>query len=401
MKTKQIVLTGATVIDGTGGPPRKNEAVLIGNGLICQTGDPTTIRQSAPDAFVMDLSGMYLTPGFINVHDHLFNRRKRGTAADYAIESRDMLLFRSLRNAFTSLLEGITTIRDAGSKESVGIDVRDALNTGLFMGPEIQAVSQGLTVTGGYVHQLFLEVDSVVDVRKAVGEMIKRDVDWVKCMASIEWNKAAGEPVSAVNISTELMREAFSIAHHHGKRCMAHAVCNESIINALDAGVDSIEHGVMLDQPTADRMARDNVFFVPTLSSFREKCNDWGRGTGAMKHGALMRPYHDKAIQFARNSGVRMAFGSDNFGNLVDEMNGLHELGFSLPECLAMATRNGAQLLGIEKSAGTIEPGKRADLVVLGSDPLSRPQAFGDVRLVFCNGQKVDPSQLSIFCNYE
>ncbi|MCG8640992.1 MAG: hypothetical protein MI862_14750, partial [Desulfobacterales bacterium] len=129
MKTKQIVLTGATVIDGTGGPPRKNEAVLIGNGLICQTGDPTTIRQSAPDAFVMDLSGMYLTPGFINVHDHLFNRRKRGTAADYAIESRDMLLFRSLRNAFTSLLEGITTIRDAGSKESVGIDVRDALNT--------------------------------------------------------------------------------------------------------------------------------------------------------------------------------------------------------------------------------------------------------------------------------
>lgn len=389
-----LLLINATIIDGTGGAARRNDALLLKDCIIEGLGDPEVLRKQAPEAETLDLSGFYLTPGFVNTHDHVFSKRERGTARDYATASRDMLVFRALRNALSSLSEGITTVRDAGSMDNVGVYVRNALNSGIFVGPRMQAVSQGLTVTGGYVHQLFQEVDSIVEVRKAVGQMMKLDVDWVKCMASIEWNKAAGEPISAVNISTDLMREAFDIAHHHGKRCMVHAVCLESIVNSLDAGVDSIEHGVMLDQPTAERLAKTGVFLVPTLSSFREKCNDWGRGAGPMRHAEMMRPFHDRAVRYAHSAGVKLAYGSDNFGNLVDEIRGLHELGLSLSECLVIATRNGAELLGIEKEVGTIEKGKRADLVVLGNDPLASPEAYGDVHLVFRDGLKIEPKQV-------
>ncbi|WP_426441067.1 amidohydrolase family protein [Bradyrhizobium genosp. P] len=393
---KDQLLVGATIIDGTGGPTRQQEALLIKDGMIKDLGHRAEIAPSAPDADLLDLSGLYMTPGFINTHDHVFSKREKGIATRIAAGSRDLQVFRALRNAISSLSEGVTTLRDAGSMDDLGLDVKKAINSRIFVGPRMQAVSQGLTVTGGYAHQFFLEVDSVIEVRKAVGEMIKRDVDWVKCMASIEWSRGEGEPISAVNMSTELMRDAFDIAHLHGKRCMAHAVCNESIVNALDARVDSIEHGVMLDEPTAERMAHQRVFLVPTLSTFREKCNDWGRGPGAMRHGESMRPYHDRSIRFARSAGVKMAYGSDNFGNLVDEIRGLQQLGFSLMECLVLATRSGAELLGIQDQVGTIEKGKCADLVVLGRDPLSSPEAFGDVRLVFRDGRKINPSQLPI-----
>ncbi|WP_164817951.1 amidohydrolase family protein [Sinorhizobium meliloti] len=393
---KQTLITDAVIIDGTAGLAQQNKAILIENGMITAVGSVTDLRSVAEGADIMALPGRYIVPGFINVHEHVLTRRARGSASERAGATRDVHLYRALRNAFGCLAEGFTTIRDAGSMDCLGLDVKKALNDGVFVGPRMQAVSQGLTVTGGYAHQFFKEVDSEVEVRKAVGEMIKRGVDWVKCMASIEWSKAEGEPISAVNISTAFMREAFDIAHHHGKRCMVHAVCKESIINSLDAGVDSVEHGVMLDEIVAERMAKDGVYLVPTISGWCERQNDWGRDAGHVRHANLMRPYHDRSVQIAHSLGVKMAYGSDNFGNLVDEVRALQEAGMTLSDCLILATRNGAELLGINDMVGTIEQGKRADLVVLGSDPLESAEAFGDVHLVFRDGRKIDPNLLPI-----
>jgi imidazolonepropionase-like amidohydrolase len=394
--SKWTLITGTQIIDGTGGNVRSDEAVLIQGDKIAAIGPRASLSIPENDVEIVDLAGQYLVPGFVNVHEHVLTRRARGSASERAGATRDVHLFRGLRNALTCLAEGFTTIRDAGSMYCLGLDVKKALNNGVFIGPRMQAVSQGLTVTGGYAHQFFLEVDSVVEVRKAVGEMMKTSVDWVKCMASIEWSRAAGEPISAVNMSPELMREAFAIAHHHGKRCMVHAVCKDSIVNSLDAEVDSIEHGVMLDEETAERMAREEVFLVPTLSGWRERCNDWGRDAGHVRHAELMRPHHDRSVRIACSSGVKMAYGSDNFGNLADEVRGLHDAGLSLSECLAVATRNGAELLGIQDKVGTIEKGKQADMVVLGKDPLSSFEAYRDIGLVFRDGRKIDPTLLPI-----
>jgi imidazolonepropionase-like amidohydrolase len=393
---KWTLITGTQIIDGTGGNVKSDEAVLIQGDKIAAIGPRASLSIPENDVEIVDLAGQYLVPGFVNVHEHVLTKRARGSASERAGATRDVHLFRGLRNALTCLAEGFTTIRDAGSMYCLGLDVKRALNNGVFIGPRMQAVSQGLTVTGGYAHQFFLEVDSVVEVRKAVGEMMKLGVDWVKCMASIEWSKAAGEPISAVNMSPELMREAFGIAHHHGKRCMVHAVCNDSIVNSLDAGADSIEHGVMLDETTAERMAREEVFLVPTLSGWRERCNDWGRDAGHVRHAELMRPHHDKSVRIACSIGLKMAYGSDNFGNLADEVRGLHDAGLSLSECLVVATRNGAELLGIQDKVGTIEKGKQADMVVLGKDPLSSFEAYRDIRLVFRDGRKIDPTLLPI-----
>ena len=394
--SKRTLIAGAQIVDGTGDNVKSDEAVLIQGDKIAAIGPRASLSIPENDVEIVDLAGQYLVPGFVNVHEHVLTRRARGSASERAGATRDVHLFRGLRNALSCLAEGFTTIRDAGSMYCLGLDVKRALNSGVFIGPRMQAVSQGLTVTGGYAHQFFLEVDSVVEVRKAVGEMMKMGVDWVKCMASIEWSKGAGEPISAVNMSPELMHEAFSIAHHHGKRCMVHAVCKDSIVNSLDAGVDSIEHGVMLDETTAERMARDEVFLVPTLSGWRERCNDWGRDAGHVRHAELMRPHHDKSVRIACSMGLKMAYGSDNFGNLADEIRGLHDAGLSLSECLVVATRNGAELLGIQDKVGTIEKGKQADMVVLGKDPLSSFEAYRDVRLVFRDGRKIDPTLLPI-----
>ena len=394
--SKRTLITGARIIDGTGGNVKSDAAVLIQGDKIAAIGPRAGLSIPENDVEIVDLAGQYLVPGFVNVHEHVLTKRARGSASERAGATRDVHLFRGLRNALSCLAEGFTTIRDAGSMYCLGLDVKRALNNGVFIGPRMQAVSQGLTVTGGYAHQFFLEVDSVVEVRKAVGEMMKMGVDWVKCMASIEWSKAAGEPISAVNMSPELMHEAFDIAHHHGKRCMVHAVCKDSIVNSLDAGVDSIEHGVMLDEMTAERMARDEVFLVPTLSGWRERCNDWGRDAGHVRHAELMRPHHDRSVRIACSIGLKMAYGSDNFGNLADEVRGLHDAGLSLSECLVVATRNGAELLGIQDKVGTIEKGKQADMVVLGKDPLSSFEAYRDVRLVFRDGRKIDPTLLPI-----
>jgi imidazolonepropionase-like amidohydrolase len=394
--SKWTLITGAQIIDGTGGSVKSNEAVLVQGDKIAAIGPRAGLSIPENDGEIVDLAGRYLVPGFVNVHEHVLTKRARGSASERAGATRDVHLFRGLRNALTCLAEGFTTIRDAGSMYCLGLDVKRALNNGVFIGPRMQAVSQGLTVTGGYAHQFFLEVDSVVEVRKAVGEMMKMGVDWVKCMASIEWSKAAGEPISAVNMSPELMGEAFGIAHHHGKRCMVHAVCKDSIVNSLDAGVDSIEHGVMLDEMTAERMAREEVFLVPTLSGWRERCNDWGRDAGHVRHAELMRPHHDKSVRIACSMGLKMAYGSDNFGNLADEVRGLHDAGLPLSECLVVATRNGAELLGIQDKVGTIEKGKQADMVVLGKDPLSSFEAYRDIRLVFRDGRKIDPTLLPI-----
>lgn len=393
---KRIALKGATVIDGNGGPAIQKSLLLIERGTIASVGTTEEHESEILDAETIDCTGMHIVPGFINVHEHVLTKRLRGSAAERAAVTPAQHVVRGIRNALVSLSEGVTTIRDAGSYNSIGLEVKKALQSGSIIGPDMQAVAQGLTVTGGYAHQFFLEVDTPIEAKKAAGTMIKNGADWIKCMASIEWGRAMGEPLSAVNMDTDIMRAAFDVGHHHGKGCMVHAVCEAAIANSLAAGADSIEHGVMLTESLAERMAQSGVFLVPTLSGWRQQCNDWGRGDGLMRHSAFLRPFHDNAVKVAHAAGVRMAYGSDTLGNLVDEVAALFENGLSLGECLQVVTRNGADLLRIGDRVGTIAPGKRADFVVLGSDPLTHPSAYGDIRMVFRDGREFKPAYFPI-----
>lgn len=390
-----LLLKGATVFDGLGADPLSGMSVLISGDTMTAVAPPGEFA-GLEDCSVIDLSGRYLLPGFINAHDHLLTKRVHGSRAERARATRTDALATGLQSAWVNLREGFTTLRDAGSLEALSLEVKRIFGSGKLVGPRIVSCGTGLTVTAGYAHALFREVDTPEEARKAAGQLVKQGCDWIKCMASIEWERGEGEPISTVNMGVELMRAAFDLAHHHGLRCMAHAIADDAVRNAVEAGVDTVEHGAMLSEATAGLLAARRVFLVPTLSGYREHCEEWGRGPGVIRHGLELRPHHDLAFRRARAAGVRIAYGSDTLGNLVDELAMAQALGASTAECIAMLTITGAELLGLADRIGSIAPGKQADLTVLGSDPRGGPAAFADIALVFKAGQAFEPARLPI-----
>jgi imidazolonepropionase-like amidohydrolase len=194
----------------------------------------------------------------------------------------------------------------------------------------------------------------------------------------------------------ELIQEIYAVAHHHGKSCTAHAVHDDAIRNAVEAGADSIEHGIMLGRETAELMARRGVYLVPTFGGYIEHCRDWGRGAGVIKHGLQLQEHHGRAFRNALEAGVKYAYGSDTLGNLTDEARAMQEHGASAMDCLVAATRTGAELLDLSEKVGTVAPSKLADLVVLRSDPLASPEAYGAVALTIKSGRLLEPEQIPI-----
>lgn len=391
-----LLLRGGTVITTTDGSVPVKADLIIEDERIAAIGRELEFGSRVANAVVVDLTGKFIVPGYVNAHDHLTTKRVRGTREERAMVTRDEVLLGALRNAFVNLREGVTTLRDAGSSHGLALKIRDQIRTGNFVGPRIVAVAEGITDVAGYAHAFFREVASPLEARRAAAEMIKQGADWIKCMASIEWELGQNEPMSALNLSCETMRSAFDIAHHHGKRCMAHALADEAIKAAVEAGADTVEHGIYLSEPTAEMMAEKGVFLVPTLSGYREHSNDWGRGNGTMIHGRLLAPFQIPAIRLARKMGIAIALGTDTLGNISDEIELLVEGGFSLQECLAILTKNGAELIGKQDEIGTISVGKFADLVVLNSSPLDSSQAFTDISFVVKSGFLIDPRAIPI-----
>jgi imidazolonepropionase-like amidohydrolase len=393
-------LRGGTIITATDGSVPVKADLIIEDERIAAIGRESEFGSRVANAAVVDLTGKFIVPGYVNAHDHLTTKRVRGTRAERAMITRDEVLLRALRNAFVNLREGVTTLRDAGSSDGLALKIRDQIGAGNFVGPRIVAVAEGITDVAGYAHAFFREVGSPLEARKAAAEMIKQGADWIKCMASIEWELGQNEPMSALNLNCETMRAAFDIAHHHGKRCMAHALADDAIRAAVEAGADTIEHGIYLSEPTAEIMAKKGVFLVPTLSGYREHSNDWGRGNGTMIHGRLLAPHQIPAIRLARKTGITIALGTDTLGNIGDEIGLLVEGGFPLQECLSILTKNGAELVGMSHEIGTISVGKFADLVVLNSNPLATAEAFTDIAFVVKSGIVIEPESIPIRADY-
>ncbi|MGY8685109.1 amidohydrolase family protein [Bradyrhizobium sp. UFLA05-153] len=390
-----LVLSGATLIDGRGGKPVSNAQIVVEDDRIIAVGSAVELTKQA-DARFIDLTGKYLLPGFINAHDHLTTKRIRGSRTDRAGADDALMVTRGIQNALVNLREGITTVRDAGAPRGLSLSVKSAITRSDIVAPRILAVAQGLTETAGYAHEFFVEVDTPLEAKKAAGTMIKRGADFIKCMASIEWNRDEDEPLSAVNMDVATMQAAFDLAHHHNRRCMAHALCGEAIANAVEAGADTIEHGVFLNAATARAMSKRGVGLVPTLSNYKELRNDWGRGQGIRRHSAKIVERHNMGFRHALDAGIMVAFGSDSVGNLIDECSTMQEWGMTPMQCIEAATQNAAILLGIDDQVGTVAAGMAADLVILGADPISNITALGEVEIVIKSGRVIDPAMLPI-----
>jgi imidazolonepropionase-like amidohydrolase len=399
----QSLLHNATLIDATGADPRPDVSVAVSDGRITRVA-PASSLKAERGATVIDCSGRFLLRGLTDAHVHF-----AATEADGRV-TRPLAAFSLRVAAFieAALDEGFTTVRDAGGLDPAWARV---VEQGLLRGPRILPSGSFLSQTGGHgdwrqPHMDTMEpgvaglvagpviVDGPDEVRRAVRDQLRRGSTQIKVMAS---GGAASptDPIDATQFTVEELRAAVEEAEVRSTYVLAHAYHPKSIAQCMDAGVRSVEHGNLLDEETAARMAAEGAFLVPTLVTY-EVLGERGEALGMAKSSVEKIRYVGKSgedsVRIAMEAGVKIGSGSDLLGAPMSEK--ARELVLQAKVMGAMgaivaATRTNAELFGLADRIGTVEEGKDADLIVVDGDPIADIGVLADrdrVRVVVKGG---------------
>jgi imidazolonepropionase-like amidohydrolase len=385
-----------------------NAVVLIQNHRILEAGSGLAIPAGAA---VIELGSATLLPGLIDVHTHLLARMASGDQIDNYIlqlaeKSEAYRALEGAANARATLRAGFTTVRDVENEGSGYADValRNAIVRGLVEGPRMQVATRAIAATGGYF-PLHLSPDvngfprgaqmitGVDEARRAVREQVYYGADLIKIYA--DFADVASTNTIKTNHETLTRDEIRTIveeAHKGGHRVAAHAGTREGARNAVEAGVDSIEHGTQVDQETLDLMAKAGTFLVPTTTAV---AGAYDRAPAAQR--ARLEPVMQAVraeIANARAAHVRIANGFDaaseeKQGKNALELATLVRMGLTPMEAIRAATTTAAEVMGWQSSVGSIEKGKFADLIAVEGDPLGDITVLQHVTFVMKDGMQV------------
>ena len=371
----------------------------------------TAISTTAPaaSAAILDLGRFTVVPGLIDAHGHILSDPTTQSSAAYLMTSAPEATVRGVANLQLWLRHGFTVVRDACESypSYPQFALRDGVARGLITGPRIIAAGSCVSLTGGHgdadrlspdkpgLHEPN-EVDTVDDVSRIVRRDIKYGADWIKLMAT----GGVMDPISDYRVqelSDEQMARAVADAHRAGHKVMAHAEGAVGIKAAVRAGVDSIEHGTVLDDEGARLMAEHGTWLVPTLYCFQHDLQTGlskGREPSSMAKGIAIVKEQGPAFQRALKYHLKIAYGVDDDDvdeSVSMEFGALVRGGMTPLQALQAATINGAELLSLDKDLGTIEPGKFADLVAVPSNPLDDITTMERVAWVMKAGKVVKP----------
>lgn len=376
---------GAVLIDGTGTEPVTDAVLVVGDdGRIVYAGAASQAPDGG-DVPVLDLGGRTLLPGFIDCHVHFaLGGEMRGTAEDLLMTSPSCRAFKIARRMRDTLHAGVTTARDLG-----GIDAgyRAAQENGLLEGPRLQVAHRMLGPTGGHsdftlpgVVSPDLGLGRIVDTpEEALREsraLLRDGADWLKVCATGGMSSPSDDP-GDVGLDEEMIRAVLRPAVTN-RRChgvAAHAQGTAGVLNALRAGVTSIEHGYGLDDEGRELMLSRGAVLVPTLSAALRLPE---RGTvpeylWQKKHRWAERSRENLAAAIA--AGAPVVLGTDSgigpHARNLTELAHLTELGLTPLQAITAGTRDAARLLGLDDRIGTLQAGRLADFTVAGTDPLS------------------------------
>lgn len=371
----KLLFLNGTVIDGNGGLTEKG-ALLVEDGKVAAVGSTAHLEARRKDAgvVIVDLQGRTLMPGIIDCHVHL-------AGGDFVPNRENepigLAAMRTIEAAQRTLMAGITTIRACGSRDFLDVDLRDAIDEGVIIGPRVLACGRGITTTGGHYHNWCCsEADGVDDVRTAVRAQIKRGVDGIKLMLS-PGVATKGADVNSEQFSLDEVKIAVYEAHKAGRPVVSHAIGIGGIRNGVEAGVDSIDHGHYLDEEQAMKMKAKGIYLVPTFAPthfyvVERKAEPWRieRAEGVIE-------LHRKTFQIALQVGVPIAMGCDcgaqsrmpNGANAL-ELELMVKNGMKPMSTLVAATRESAKLMRLIDRVGTLENGKAADLIVIDGNPV-------------------------------
>ena len=387
MASEQIVIWAGTLVDGSGAAPIHDVEIVLEDGRISNV--QPGAAQGRPNRDVLDARGATVVPGLINAHEHLSFKRRRGSVAEMMRESSPFLILQAAQSARWDLQHGITSVRSVGDKDFMDVTLRRAIEQGIAEGPRIVAAGPPLLMTGGHGYPIGTEVDGPDNVRRAARANLKAGADFIKLIASggIATTKPGEEPLH-VEFTVEEMRAAVEEAHKVGRRVAAHCHGPEATTNALDAGVDSIEHGTLLTRELAQRMRQDGTYLVPTLSQFHQFAHhgvELGKPRSYQEGALAILPAALDAFQYAISEGVKIVTGTDGVGDLVEEIEIFVRAGIAPVEAIRAATGRAAELLGL--NAGVVRPGALADLLIVDGDPVANPAVLRQVRAVISRGR--------------
>ena len=382
---------------------RSNVAVAVTDGKIS-----AVVEAIPPNARVIDLGQRFLMPGLIDAHTHVALH-----PGDYDGQiMRETPEFRAIWatvNARKTLEAGITTVRDLGNEGAGFADIalRDAIAKGVVEGPRILAAIRPITASGGYQingyspymtpPEISSQADGVAEVRREVRKLVQQGADLIKMyMESYEKRQPRTDILSgAMNYSPEEVNALVEEAHRAGLRVAAHTYSDAAARIAVDAGVDSIEHGLYVSEETFRRMAAKNIYYDPTLYVYEL----WRDGKifgepSAETRAKLTKTVeeHTAAFKRALKTPVKISFGSDTFehpGTNAQELITMVRYGMKPIDALRSATSTTAALLGISEIAGSIEAGKSADLVAFDGDPTTDINALTRPLFVMREGRVI------------
>lgn len=393
-----LLLANGRVVHGDPSVPPRMADVLIEGDRIAAVGEPRSLAaQAAPGAEVVDVAGATILPGLIDLHVHLVLTGAPGAPHEFSSRSLAEWILLGTGLAQRHLAAGVTTVRDLGGWEEVVFPVRDAIDAGLVAGPRILAAGLVVTTTNGHGNWMGAHADDADAVGAAVEGRVAAGANAIKIVATGGVHTPGSDLMAAQYTEAEL-RAGVEAAHAAGLTVGTHASNPAGITNAARAGVDSVEHGVLLDDASAAAMADAGTVFVPTLAATQlyeahaahPSIPDYVR-----EKAAVTVPAHRDNFPRGVRAGVTMATGTDagstfvGHGVVAHEVELLVRFGLRPLDAIAAATRNAARMLHLDGEIGTVEAGRRADLLVVDGDPVADVRSLRDVRHVLRDGRFV------------
>lgn len=382
------LIRNGTLIDGNGGIPIPNAGLLIEDNRIRAVGAAQSLERPG-DLTEIDAGGGFILPGFIDTHVHLMLE-----GVNMVREMQDpfsLRFYRAIQYMRRTVEAGITSVRDAGGADA---GVKQAVESGLVLGPRMQISISILSITGGhgdgwmqsgntfdlmpeYPGNPFGIADGVEGCRLKVREVLRAGAEVIKICSTGGVLSPTDHPEFTQFSPEELdviVREA---AYRRGIKVMAHAQGAEGIKNALRAGIHSIEHGIFIDDEAVDLFLEKGAFLVPTLLApiaVLEAGEKGGMPDYGVRKARETVESHSESIARAHKAGVKIAMGTDAgvmpHGTNLRELGLMVNIGMTPMQAIVATTKTAAECLGWQDKVGTLEPGKLADVVISKTDPL-------------------------------
>ena len=386
-----IVIRNGQLIDGNGGPPIADAAVVVQNGMITFAGPAVDIPVVSALARVIDVEGGSILPGLVEAHFHptYFDvAALEDLDIKYPVEYVTLL---AAANAKLALECGYTAARSGGSLFNIDVWLKKAIESDIAMGPRLASSGREICGVGGLMdwnpdfrkigmEGLVLLINGPVEARAAVRKLVKDGIEWVKTYPTGDAAAPDTNDHHTLCMTFEEMHAVVQTAHNHGLKVTGHCRATEGIKNALKAGYDAIEHGTFMDDECMDLLLQRDVPCVPALYfeyASIHRGPEFGMSQQVIDgHQETLDGGAESARRILKAGGCLGMGGDYGFawnphGDYARELSFfVNYVGFTPLEVLTCATKNGAKILGRSHEIGTVEPGKLADLLLVDGDPL-------------------------------